>query len=629
VTSPIDVAYVEIRPDVDDFDRAVEKDLDSTFRKMEERALKSTQKVEQRFDELETELHENFKEIDRTTTTTFNNLEKVIQKTNVNIVEEFSKTGDRINESFGDGIGDNITERFQTINEEVDESGRRISESTRESVDNINRDFDRIGEDADTNIRSRDRDIGKALLDVGSNAGISLGEGILGSFQGVFNSEVLKIALLSVLIPAAILSAPLIATALSAAIVAALPLGFIGIAIFAQLDNPALQQAGRGFANTVKDIFKRASSGLVDNLILGLDTILDSFQKMEPIITKIFDAIEPLTQPLAEGIGGFIENILPGVLVAVENAGPAIEEFAVGLADLGTVLSDLFISLAEDPEALAGGMRNLFDFIINTIEELAALLNFLVDFFAVTKAIIEPFFTFFQAFWDMLFGDMEDFKGFWRDLWDGARIVIEKAIGDFIRWISDLRNSWSSRLSEIRGFFSNTANALRDGFNNAIKNVISAVTGLPGRIRNAVNWIGVLRSAGENIINGLLNGIRAGLGNLQNLLGYITNIIPDWKGPLEKDRKILQPTGAAIMDGLNIGIERSLPNLKNLLGTVTNNIRVTPSANSLNNFGGVTMNLNFGTKPTPDEARAAGRAAGQGLRDALNTRAVKTAVRML
>lgn len=632
MTSPIDVAYVEIRPDVDDFDKAVDKDLNNTFNKLEQKALKTTQKVEQRFDELEQEIHENFKEVDKTTTTTFNNLEKVVVKTNTNIVEDFKTTGDKINEHLTDRLGDNITEHFRDIGDEVENTTTRIRDRTRDSVDGINEDFNGIGRDAERSIRDRDRDIEGAIFDIGKSAGETLGSSILDNFKGAFDSEALKIVLLAVLIPAAILAAPLIATALSSAIIAAIPVGFIGVAIFSQLDNPALQQAGRGFANSVKEIFKNASAGLVDNLIIGLDTILNSFQKMEPTINKIFDALEPLTQPLAEGVGGFIEGILPGILTAIENSGPAIEELSNGIADLGTALGDVFAQLSEDPEQLAGGMRNLFDIIIGSIYFIGDALKWLMDYFDDVKSVIEAvqrtwegLGEFLSAFWAMLTGDAEDFSEFWGIMWDGIRQIADVVIGALITAWFWAVGQFEGGVFRVRMFFSELWSNIRDGWNRRVNEVVSAAVGLPGRIRGALgNLRNLLYNVGRDILRGLINGIEAQFGDLRNALNFVTNMIPNWKGPADKDKKLLEPTGEMIMGGLEAGIKKGEPSLEDTLGTVTQNIGFTVGDGG----GPVQVNMNFyGATPSEDDAKRLGEAAGRGIQNTLNKRAVRTAVR--
>jgi phage-related protein len=635
MTSPIDVAYVEIRPDVDDFDKTLNKELDGSFKKLEDRALKSTQKVEQRFDELETELHENFKEIDKNTTTVFENMNKVVDKTTLDIEDSFNVTGDRINDHFGSTLGDGLTDHFQVLHDDIQESNRRIEENARETVDNTNREYDRIAEDTDKKLRDRDRSITGAAEDIAKNAAGGFGTSFLDGITGSLDSEILKTILLAVLVPAAILAAPLIATALASAIVAALPIGFIGLAIFAQMDNPALQQAGRGFANSLKDIFKRSSEGLVDNLILGLDTILNSFQKMEPTIKRIFDALEPLTQPLAEGIGGFIEEILPGIATAIENSGPVIEEFSQGLIDLGGVLGDFFAKLAEDPDALAGGMRNLFDFIIDAIKVVGDIFVFLINRFQDAKDIIEALGQIFTGLGEFIsaaakaaVGSWEDFDEFWSIMWNGIKEIFFTAIAFVIDGFWLVHDNWHEILDNIGNFFKSVWNSITDAWDHTVGRLINKAKELFNSIKNAGNWGDMLRNAGRAIIDGLINGITSAFGSLRAVLNNVTSLIPSWKGPMEKDKKLLEPTGEAIMGGLSTGIKNGEPNLQDTLSDVTNNIGITPGRSS--GEGGIVVNMTFsGATPSESDALTLGQAAGRGIQQTLNQRAVRTAVRTI
>ena len=79
-------------------------------------------------------------------------------------------------------------------------------------------------------------------------------------------------------------------------------------------------------------------------------------------------------------------------------------------------------------------------------------------------------------------------------------------------------------------------------------------------------------NAGASVINGLINGVESGIGRLRSLLGSITNLIPSWKGPLDVDRKLLEPSGAGIMEGLMSGIGSQVPALRYQLRGVTADI---------------------------------------------------------
>ena len=67
-----------------------------------------------------------------------------------------------------------------------------------------------------------------------------------------------------------------------------------------------------------------------------------------------------------------------------------------------------------------------------------------------------------------------------------------------------------------------------------------------GAFAGAGSW---LVSAGANIINGLLSGIRSGFGRVRSLLGELTAMLPSWKGPAVVDQKILENSGRLVIKG--------------------------------------------------------------------------------
>jgi phage-related protein len=77
---------------------------------------------------------------------------------------------------------------------------------------------------------------------------------------------------------------------------------------------------------------------------------------------------------------------------------------------------------------------------------------------------------------------------------------------------------------------------------------------------------------GKSIIGGLVSGIKSMVPSISGALGAITSMIPDWKGPPEKDAKLLRPAGVTIMGGLIEGIDSQIVKLKGKLGEVTQTI---------------------------------------------------------
>jgi hypothetical protein len=127
----------------------------------------------------------------------------------------------------------------------------------------------------------------------------------------------------------------------------------------------------------------------------------------------------------------------------------------------------------------------------------------------------------------------------------------------------------SSLPGRIAGFFGSARTA-------AVEKMVSLVSwlrGLPGRVLAAVGDLGsVLLNAGKAIIKGLIRGVTSMIGSLKDKLGSITDMIPDLKGPMDVDLKLLTPSGSALMTGLMSGIDDEVPALERQLAGVTSSI---------------------------------------------------------
>jgi TP901 family phage tail tape measure protein len=188
------------------------------------------------------------------------------------------------------------------------------------------------------------------------------------------------------------------------------------------------------------------------------------------------------------------------------------------------------------------------------------------------------------------------FVNFWIQLSARVMIAIANFPGNLFAWMGNIRDGMLARVASFaeafRNFFSrlpgrtmsainslrsmlvtfmNTAgSAARQAMMNRLVALVTYVRGIPGRIRNAMgNPGGLLVGIGRAIISGLINGVRSMIGSLQNQFSNITNMIPDWKGPADVDKKLLYGAGQLTMQGYQEGIEDGVPGVKNTLQGLT------------------------------------------------------------
>jgi len=125
-------------------------------------------------------------------------------------------------------------------------------------------------------------------------------------------------------------------------------------------------------------------------------------------------------------------------------------------------------------------------------------------------------------------------------------------------------------------------------------------------VMNALNGAGEwLYNAGKAIIDGLVRGITSKIDAVKGVLNAITSKLPDWKGPMQVDRRILQESGAAVMQGFTRGLVSEFSNVRSTLGSFTNSMGGGYSPQSMGvssiagsgqvSGGGATYNINIGT----------------------------------
>jgi phage-related protein len=112
--------------------------------------------------------------------------------------------------------------------------------------------------------------------------------------------------------------------------------------------------------------------------------------------------------------------------------------------------------------------------------------------------------------------------------------------------------------------------AITGAIGRAVANVVRFVAGLKTKVTNIFSNAGQwLLNAGHRIIQGLLDGIRAGFDKVRQLLGKLTSFLPDWKGPAERDRNVLRGAGQLVVSGFEDGIRSRFANIRAAMRELT------------------------------------------------------------
>lgn len=357
-----------------------------------------------------------------------------------------------------------------------------------------------LGMAAMTGLGDSARDgVGSALSGLAGNPVVGTIGGALGVALGVVTAPALFAT---------------ISAATAAATLAGTGLGVIFAGAFILASNPIIQKAWTGFTGRVGKVLQNAAKPLIQPFVQSLDILGDAFEDIGPDLRTMFAAIAPYVPKLAEGVAGFIKAFTPGLVDAVVASGPVLEQIAWALPDLGAGISSFLSAMADvAPQAalfmgmMIRGLGDIIQLIALFVKGGARLFGYLAAEMSRTWDILKIGLILLDALGAALLGRFEY-----------AEDRASQAIGQIIRMLKRL---WDAASSAVNG-------------------LVRLMSGMPGRIRSAVGSLGgLLFRAGQNVVNGLIDGIWSRFGALANAASSMAGTIraylpfsPAKEGPL-------------------------------------------------------------------------------------------------
>ncbi|MFG2976307.1 hypothetical protein ACGFYY_25405 [Streptomyces sp. NPDC048331] len=245
------------------------------------------------------------------------------------------------------------------------------------------------------------------------------------------------------------------------------------------------------------------------------------FQDLAPLVMQVAAILMAVLTPVLAKLPGLVSLIAEGLAkqfaVAVQLAGELLTELAPSLADIGMICGELLVALAPLISVLAQLASQLLVGLMPVIRPLIGIVGQLAAIFA-----------------------------------DRLATTIRTVVIPVIQFLVAL----------LRGDLTSAGNAARQFLSGLGQMVIGSI----GDLGN------VLWYAGRQILGGLINGLRSMVPSLREHLGWITSMLPDWKGPAETDARILTPAGRSLIDGFRRGISAATPGLRDQLGGLTGDL---------------------------------------------------------
>lgn len=331
--------------------------------------------------------------------------------------------------------------------------------------------------------------------------------------------------------------------AISPALVALAPL----VAVLARVLGNTLATAFETLAPAVLAI----AEALNANLGSILPTIMDAFLQLAPVIGRVAD---------------LVAGVLSGAMVALA---PVISQIATSLSDLLLAALEAILPMLEDwlpvwQQLAADALPQiapLISEIVNAIIPLIPLILLATNIFMQLLIPAMKLFVPVALFFVQTSTNMIHVIG----LLIGWIVGLVGKFIDLGGNISSISGVAGNMASAVGGFFSGLVTKIGQAISNSISKIgelVGFVRGLPGQISAAIGNLGsLLFSAGADVIQGLINGIRSKIGAVadaaRNAVAAIPGVVKNVLG-ISSPSKVTAALGEEVSRGLALGILRTL-----------------------------------------------------------------------
>lgn len=137
------------------------------------------------------------------------------------------------------------------------------------------------------------------------------------------------------------------------AALAALPVGFAAAAVMLQGTNEDVANSFVKLGDTSLGVMRRASSVLVDELVVGADRLETGVRRLEPVLTGAFQRSSPAVEGLTDSVLVFADEALPGMITGLTKTEDAMRGVQALSKGAGRGVSDFFANVSAGSASAA------------------------------------------------------------------------------------------------------------------------------------------------------------------------------------------------------------------------------------------------------------------------------------
>lgn len=310
-----------------------------------------------------------------------------------------------------------------------------------------------------------------------------------------------------------------------------------------QTIGPILSQIGTTFQTAFQPVVGMVQSQLLPALKPLMSALQNLSNAVMPVIMAAIQTIAPVLSTI-------VSNIMQTMSVVATSVTPVINNIAALIQAVLPVIQSAFQSWGS---TIQGVINAVFPFIQTIVTSVMNVVN----------AIISTVLAAINGDWS---GVWEGIQNIVSSVWNGIQSIVSGAInavsGIISSVLSGISGIFSSVWNGIKGAVSSAWSGITSAVSNGVSSMMNFITSIPSRIMGVFSGAGSwLLSAGQNIIQGLINGITNAIGGaisaVKNAVSGIIDGAKSLLGIASPSKVFDREIGRMIPAGLGRGVSEN------------------------------------------------------------------------
>lgn len=319
--------------------------------------------------------------------------------------------------------------------------------------------------------------------------------------------------------------------------------------------------------------FSGVFTGLVQTIGPILSQIGTTFQTaFQPVVEIVQSQLLPALQPLMSALQNLGSAIMPIIMTAIQTIAPVLSTLVSNIGQtmsvIATAVTPVINNIAALIQAVLPVIQSAFQicgtYIQGVINAVFPFIQTVVtSVMNVVNAIISTVLAAINGDWS---GVWEGIQNIVSSVWNGIQSIVSGAINAVSGVISSVLNGisgiFSSVWNGIKGAVSSAWSGITSAVSSGVSSMMNFITSIPRRIMGVFSGAGSwLLSAGQNIIQGLINGITKAIGGaisaVKDAVGGIIDGAKSLLGIASPSKVFDREIGRMIPAGLGRGVSEN------------------------------------------------------------------------